>query len=325
MGMQKDWSIWQWCLERVRMDSFFFNITERRYKVTQLYKGNKGYFNRVDISNGIVFLESRLSKREETITLKNLDRMVMVVMVNSGVLQIDDHIETKSFTVMTSEVVLLCSSRQDMTLTVRKSQNSNIFVLFIADFFLKRYLSGHRNEPIDFLYEKIQKEVSLEKINSAPVDALSLYIVKKLLSVAVEDNMQSIRAEHHVTEFMIHRFSLLDIAREGVDAESLQLASRAKEILLAEFIDPPTLDLLARRCATNASKLKRVFKQVYQMTIYGYIQKLRLEEANLLLRKEMLSIGEIARRVGYRHQGHFSKLFFETYGVHPRELLRRKS
>jgi AraC-like DNA-binding protein len=60
------------------------------------------------------------------------------------------------------------------------------------------------------------------------------------------------------------------------------------------------------------------------MTIYGYIQKLRLEEANLLLRKEMLSIGEIARRVGYRHQGHFSKLFFETYGVYPRELLHRR-
>jgi AraC-like DNA-binding protein len=304
------------------MESFFFNITERRYKATQLYEGSKGYLNRVDISNGIVFLESKLSKKHETVTLKNLDRMVMIVMVNSGELQIDDHIDEKRITIKTSEIVLLCSSRQDMTLTVKKSQDSNIFVLFIADFFLKRYLSSHQNEPIDFLYEKIQKEVSLEKINSSPVDALSLYIVEKLLNVSVEDNMQSIRAEHHVTEFMIHRFSLLDIAREGVDEESRALASRAKEILLAEFIDPPTIDLLAHRCATNASKLKRVFKQVYQTTIYGYIQKLRLEEANLLLRKEPLSIGEIARRVGYRHQGHFSKLFFETYGVYPRELLK---
>jgi AraC-like DNA-binding protein len=116
--------------------------------------------------------------------------------------------------------------------------------------------------------------------------------------------------------------SLLDIAREGVSEEERRLAAHAKEILLAECIDPPTIEVLAHRCATNASKLKKVFKKVYQSTLYGYVQKLRLEEANMLLRKEHLSIGEIARRVGYRHQGHFSKLFFETYGVYPRELVR---
>ncbi|SFV90840.1 transcriptional regulator, AraC family [hydrothermal vent metagenome] len=48
----------------------------------------------------------------------------------------------------------------------------------------------------------------------------------------------------------------------------------------------------------------------------------RLEEANLLLKEEKLTIGEVAKRVGYSHQGHFSKLFFATYGVYPKELIR---
>ena len=58
------------------------------------------------------------------------------------------------------------------------------------------------------------------------------------------------------------------------------------------------------------------------MTIYSYIQKLKLEKANLLLKDKILNIGEIAKDVGYKHQGHFSKLFFENYGIYPKDLLK---
>ena len=202
-----------------------------------------------------------------------------------------------------------------------KNASSDIFILFISDFFLKRYLSGDKNEPIDYLYEKIQDEISLEKIHTLPIDALSLYMVEKILNVPSSDRMQSIRAEQRVTEFMIHRFSLLDMFDE-VSEDVLSLASKAKAVLLEDFIHPPTVSELAHLCATNESKLKIVFKQVYKTTIHAYVQKLRLEEANLLMKEEHLTIGEIATRVGYRHQGHFSKLFFATYGVYPKELIK---
>ena len=161
----------------------------------------------------------------------------------------------------------------------------------------------------------------MEEINILPIDALSLYIVEKLLNVSEGDAMKSIRAEHRVVEFMIHRFSLLDILVENITDEELALASRAKAILLQDFIHPPTVQILAHLCATNESKLKKVFKKVYRTTLYSYVQKLRLAEANFLLKEESLTIGEIAKRVGYRHQGHFSKLFFSTYGVYPKELM----
>ncbi len=303
------------------MDSFFFNITDTRYKITQLLKDGKEYLNRVDISNGIVFLENKLSGQKKKILLQNLDRMVMIIMVRKGELNIHDHIDAHTALVKEGEIGIFCSSKQDMTLTMQKSKDSDIFMLFIADFFLKRYLSGTKNEPIDFLYEKIQKEVTLEEINILPIDALSLYIVEKLLNVSEGDAMKSIRAEHRVVEFMIHRFSLLDILVENVTDEELALASRAKAILLQDFIHPPTVQILAHLCATNESKLKKVFKKVYRTTLYSYVQKLRLAEANFLLKEESLTIGEIAKRVGYRHQGHFSKLFFSTYGVYPKELM----
>jgi len=303
------------------MDSFFFNITERRYKITDIFRSKEEYLRRVDISNGIVFVESQLSQSVQTFHLQNLDRMVMIVMVKKGTLLIEDHITRRTEQVKEGKIAIYCSSRQDLSLTVPQSESSDIFILFISDFFLKRYLSGEKNEPIDYLYAKIQEEVSLEKVHTLPIDALSLYMVEKILTVSDNDRMQSIRAEHRVIEYMIHRFSLLDIFDE-VSEEALALASKAKAVLLEDFISPPTVSELAHLCATNESKLKIVFKQVYKTTIHAYVQKLRLEEANLLMKEEQLTIGEIASRVGYRHQGHFSKLFFATYGVYPKELIK---
>jgi len=304
------------------MDSFFFNITDTRYKSTELFKGNEGYLNRVDISNGIVFLESKLEQHSQEVILKNLDRMVMFVMVKQGTLRIYDAFTNQEEVVHEGKIAIYCSSKQDMTLTMQKSEKSDIFILCIADFFLKRYLSTGQNESIDFLYHEIQKEISLKNIDTQPIDALSLYIVEKILNVSADDRMQSIRAEHRVTEFMIHRFSLLDHFSEEIDANSLALASKAKTILLQDFISPPPIASLAHLCATNESTLKKVFKKVYHTTLHAYVQKLRLDEANLLLREEDLTIGEIAKKVGYKHQGYFSKLFFATYGVYPKALLK---
>ncbi|AKF25624.1 AraC family transcriptional regulator [Sulfurovum lithotrophicum] len=303
------------------MESFFFNITERRYKVTELFRDKKASMRRVDISNGIVFIESRTYAKREALRLKNLDRMVMIVMVNEGELFIEDHLSDKEEHVSEGNIAIYCSSKQDISFHIPEHEKSDIFVLFIADFFLKRYLSGNRQEPIDFLYGKIQQDLSLEHINTLPIDALTLYSVEKILNITEHDTMQSIRAEQRVIEFMIHRFSLLDIFDEVSD-EALALASKAKSVLLSDFVDPPTVEVLAHLCATNTSKLKTVFKKVYKTTIHSYVQKLRLEEANLLLKEEDLTIGEIAKRVGYRHQGHFSKLFFASYGVYPKELIK---
>lgn len=304
------------------MDSFFFNITDTRYQSTSLFKAKEGYLNRVDISNGIVFLESILVQHSQEVSLQNLDRMLMFVMVKQGSVKIVDAFTQTETYVDAGYLALFASSKQDMSVTIQKSEKSEVFILFIADFYLKRYLNAQNNESIDFLYATLQKELSLKCINKQPIDALSLYIVEKLLNVFADERMQSIRAEHRVTEFMIHRFSLLDHFSEEIDAEVLALASKAKMILLQDFISPPTITVLAHLCATNESTLKKVFKQVYHTTLHAYVQKLRLDEANLLLREEDLTIGEIAKKVGYKHQGYFSKLFFATYGVYPKELMR---
>ncbi len=290
------------------MESFFFNITDRSYKITP-YQG----YNRVDISNGIVFLDI---KQKAKLHIKNLDRMIMITVTKKGELIINEHISKKEFISKNSNMKIYCSSRQDFSIDAK----GDIFILFIADFFLKRYLCINPNEPINFLYQKTQDELSLESVDAQPIDALSLYIINKITKL--NNNMNSIRCEHNVIEFMIHRLSLLDIIDPTICQEELEIAKKAKGYLLKSFTNPPTISTLSHLCATNESKLKKVFKKVYKTTIYSYTQKLRLEEANLLLKEQVLTIGQIAKEVGYKHQGHFSKLFFKSYGIYPKDLLK---
>lgn len=304
------------------MDSFFFNITDRRYKLSQLYNKKDEHVIRVDISNGLVFFDVALSLPEEKVVeVQNLDRMNFIVAVRQGRCKIEDKIEAKTFTLHQNNTYLFASSRQDLKITIEKSQKTEVFILFVADFFIKRYLSDNAHEPINFLYKKLQGEVSLELLNETPTDALSLYLIDKIVHAKDSEKMNSIISEHRAIEYMIHRFSLLEQMDENeFTQEEIEIATNAKQIILQNYKTPPTIKELAHLCATNDFKLKKQFKKVHKMTIYGYVQKLRLEKANLLLREKLLSVGEIATEVGYKHQGHFSSIFFKTYGVYPKDL-----
>ncbi len=306
------------------MESFFFNITDRRYQVSSLFKYHNEHITRVDISNGVVFFDVVLHHSDPLhIVLNNLDRLVMIPVITDGTLIIDDHLTQSRHVNSAESVSIYCSSRQQMTLSTTPETPTRLFILFIADFFLKRYLTTHPNEPIDLLYHTLQHELSLQCLTTQTLDALSLYIVTKIINVQHSNNMHSLRCEHSVIEFLIHRLSLYDNFHGNISDEELCICRRAKDILLNSFTNPPTIPTLAHLCATNESKLKKVFKKVYHTTINRYIQKLRLEEANLLLREQNLTIGEISSIVGYKHQGHFSRLFFTTYGVYPKDLLKR--
>jgi len=304
------------------MDSFFFNITDRCYKVTELFKHNEQHVIRADISNGLVFFDISLSLPEEKVLrLKNLDRMNFIISVRHGQCQIKDNLTGKSINLSENNTYLFATSRQDLEITIHQSKISEIFILFIGDFFIKRYLSDNESEPINFLYNIIQEEVSLELVNETPTDALSLHLIDKIVNAKDSEKMNSIISEHRAIEYMIHRFSLLDLHLPAEhSSEEIDIASKAKKIILQNYKKPPSIKELANLCGTNDFKLKKTFKKVYQTTVYVYVQKLRLEKANLLLRENLMSVSEIANEIGYKHQGHFSAIFYKAYGVYPKDL-----
>ncbi len=303
------------------MESFFFNITDTRYKIQKLYEDKNSYIKKTDISNGIIYLDINL-KDHDTINydIKNLDHMIVISVIKKGSITLKDNLNDKTYHQNTDEIVIYASNTQDIRLTLRENNKSEIFVLFIADFFLRRYLSLKKYEPVDFLYEKLQNRVPVEVIQKQSTDAKSLYLIEKIISIEKEENIKSLRGIYHIIEFIIDRISLLDLSKSKINKDEYKLAQKAKNYLLKNYINPPTIKELAHICATNESKIKTVFKKAYSMTINNYIQQQKLQLANKLLKNGELSIGEISKKVGYKHQGYFSNLFFQKYSIYPKDL-----
>lgn len=70
----------------------------------------------------------------------------------------------------------------------------------------------------------------------------------------------------------------------------------------------------------SGTKLKKLFKQKYQLSIVEYSQRKRMNMAEVLLLNSSLSIKDIAESVGYSSHSKFSTYFKKYKGVYPREI-----
>ncbi len=70
--------------------------------------------------------------------------------------------------------------------------------------------------------------------------------------------------------------------------------------------------------------INRIFKLKAGETLHKYLLNLRLEKAAVALVDSRLSVGEVAKSVGFYNADHFSKRFYEKYGISPSVYKKQK-
>ena len=94
---------------------------------------------------------------------------------------------------------------------------------------------------------------------------------------------------------------------------------QARDILQAQYQQPPDLASLARQVGLSVTLLTRGFRQMFGCSVYEYLRQLRLEQAYQLLASGTCSVSQAAWRCGYS-DAHFSRAFQKRFGVSPRQL-----
>lgn len=84
------------------------------------------------------------------------------------------------------------------------------------------------------------------------------------------------------------------------------------------------LDQLAASANMSVSKLQRLFKQRYNVTVSTYVRQARLNKVYKHLSDGRVTIGEAAYQAGYRHVSNFSNAFKEVFGVTPGYLVKHR-
>jgi AraC-like DNA-binding protein len=93
--------------------------------------------------------------------------------------------------------------------------------------------------------------------------------------------------------------------------------ARAKQILLEDLAEPPSLEELGRKVGCSHFYLSRTFTRETGTTISQWLRRARLERAAELLRSGKCNVTETAMEVGYSSLSHFSEAFHEMFGCCP--------
>lgn len=163
------------------------------------------------------------------------------------------------------------------------------------------FLMQNSNSPeLNFVFQQIR---------DCPVEGAprNLYMEGKVLEIL---SLLTHRLEQ--TRNMSH----IPVKLDKKDRRSLSKAVRLMKNDLSAY---PSIENLAKTACMSISRFQMAFRQVYGTTAYNYLKVMRINYALLLLQNSDDNISAVAKKVGYKNSGHFSKLFHETFGVSPKQ------
>ncbi|WP_436517070.1 helix-turn-helix transcriptional regulator [Ekhidna sp. To15] len=96
--------------------------------------------------------------------------------------------------------------------------------------------------------------------------------------------------------------------------------NEAKDILLSNLENPPSLKKLSEQLGINTTTLKKEFKAVFGAPVFKYLQNERLTTAHNLLNEQKATVQEAAWSVGYDSLGSFSNAFEKKFGYRPSQI-----
>ena len=182
-----------------------------------------------------------------------------------------------------------------------------------------------RNNGVEnwWLLEEIEKKNPRDCVwhNQMDLPPALLFIGKSLLESPYRRGLRLMHAEAKALELLCE---FLSRAQDGSDTfqqtpsdnEARRLEG-ARRLVAAHLDKPLRICEIAKSVGMSESKLKRAFKARFGATIFDYGLECRMRHALDLLRGCRLSVGEVAYRVGYRHQTSFAAAFQDYFGFLP--------
>jgi AraC-like DNA-binding protein len=171
--------------------------------------------------------------------------------------------------------------------------------------------------------DKIEKGICSH--HASPLTTRTQAIASQIIACPVTEVCRSLFLEGKALELLSLHFNLAlsnNDKRAPLTKSDVERIHAARDLLVKNLYDPPSIQKLAALCGLNEFKLKNGFRAYFGDTVHGILVKERMNHALALLRDSDSSVGLVANAVGYSSIGNFIKTFHRQYGVTPGQILK---
>jgi len=146
-------------------------------------------------------------------------------------------------------------------------------------------------------------------------------IIDSLFNIQYEGKTKMMFFRSQITALLSHFFGqLASLKTEKIKSSEREKLNQAKDILLNNLDNPPSLNEISRQIGLNTFKLKKDFKQFFGVPVFKYLQNERLTSAHKMIRNQEATVQEAAWHVGYDSLSSFSNAFEKKFGYRPSQI-----
>lgn len=147
-------------------------------------------------------------------------------------------------------------------------------------------------------------------------------ILNEIINCYYEREVKEAFLRAKITEIFVELLAeFKNTSKENLSENDI-LAEETKNFILKNFATKITLDEISKELTTNKTKLKTVFKNRFNNSIFAFKTEVQMTEAKKLFSTKQFTIAEVAYRVGYKNPQHFTTAFKKYFDVTPTNYLK---
>ena len=226
------------------------------------------------------------------------------------------------FNVKEEHSVLLYNPQRDLPIDLRLQPNTWIIGVIIS---IKKFHSLFSLDA-DHIHFLSPENSTKKYYDNGVINPSMAVVLSQILSSNIHESMKALYLKGKVYELLSLYFNKnedTDIEQCPflIDEDNVRKIRLAKDIILRNISEPPSLHELSEEIGLSLNKLKEGFKQLYGDTVFGYLLDHKMEEARRMLASNNYNVNEVGLKIGYSTSSHFIAAFKKKYGTTPKKYL----
>jgi len=226
-----------------------------------------------------------------------------------------------SLEVNSQKSVLLYNPNQNLPVDLSLSAKGK-YIIFIVSIKLFHSFFSQVADLIPFMNEDNKdKKYYLDK-ELSPSEIL---ILNQLFEDQKNNGMQKLYIQAKAYETLSLYFGKSNDDEQRcpfLDSEdNVEKIKKAKQIVINNMSEPPSLQELADDIGLTLPKLKEGFKHIYGESVFNFLLDYKLEFSRKQLLSKRYNVSEISLQVGYSTSSHFISAFKKKYGTTPKQYI----